>query len=409
MISGPLDESGYPRYIEFSERATKCRGSGSGSHSVREDAGRCYLDLEHPEICPVRTILAYRARKTEHQLEPSAPFLLGVYQTAEKNPEKHKYWYIDVPMGINTISKLYKSAFEEMNVDTKALKITATSCRKNLAQCASEAEVPGSVISKMMGHAMPETKYNYLKNREHSREAAAKATSRRAMGNTSSTFSDLVKEVTKKNKSVEPSVTVDSDTDEEVVEKPLKPKVKPSADLATPGPSNAPPPGFNMGPSTSQMPMMTAPMMMNPQQPFVGFQSPAQFAGYSPQPLMIGGYPQQNMGYFPPPTISPGYPQPGQMMFGPQPQQPSHQGPQMNSPQAVMAFQQSSIMGAGFSQQQKTGFYNGPGFSNFQQQVAMRMPLMDITNTGGNRPSIEGPKKKVKSNPPIVIDDEIDN
>ena len=209
---------------------TKTR-QGQGSHNKREDEGRVYLDSDKPDVCPVRTIMAYIGRKTEAQCEPKKPFLLSVKQSAEKNPQKDRFWFTGNRMGVNTIGKLYRSAFEEMGVDTKAMKITATSGRKQMVQSGAEAGVPGVVLSKMMGHAIPETKYNYYANRDATREAASIATSRRAMGDTDTDFQDVVKDLktkgTKKSaRKQKPVVVESSDESEEEIKAPLVKKRK---------------------------------------------------------------------------------------------------------------------------------------------------------------------------------------
>ena len=84
---------------------------------------------------------------------------------------------------------------------------------------------------------------------------------------------------------------------------------------------------------------------------------------------------------------------------------------QMHSPPAAVAsFQKSSFTGPGYSQQQITGLYNGPGGSNVQQQMFNMMPLRDVTNTSQGRLNIEGPVKKSKPNNALLaVEDEINN
>jgi len=147
LVMSDYDTDGYPFHIERLETLTKTRRGDEG----RELTGRLYKDDENADICPVRTICEYLARKTPAQREPKEPFMLNVNNAAQKDPAAYKFWYAGV-MGKNNISKLYSSAFEELGVDCKKLKISANSGRKQLLQAGADAMVPGNFLSKLAGH-----------------------------------------------------------------------------------------------------------------------------------------------------------------------------------------------------------------------------------------------------------------
>ena len=81
LIEGPL-EKGLPQWIELSERITKMKRGKK--KDVREVKGRIYLDNQHPEICPVRTFMEFKRRKTEFQNTKGKPLLWNVKQSAEE-------------------------------------------------------------------------------------------------------------------------------------------------------------------------------------------------------------------------------------------------------------------------------------------------------------------------------------
>ena len=209
MVMGPKSKecSDYPQYITLSERITKTRHGGKSD--IREIEGRCYLDPESPETCPVRTILAYQARKTHLQLQSDQPFFLTVKPTAEKDPQTEIFWYKNCPMGVNLLGKLFKNACDKAGLDTKAKKISATSCRKNLVQVGVEQNVPSPFLSKMLGQKSLDSKLHYLKHKDSTHKAASIVTSRSTQGKTDAKqdFNKLFRDIRngKEETSVNPS------------------------------------------------------------------------------------------------------------------------------------------------------------------------------------------------------------
>ena len=63
------------------------------------------------------------SKKTPEQSKADEPFMLNVKQSAQKEPDKHKYWFSGV-MGKNTISSIFRSAFEELGKKSKTFFLT---------------------------------------------------------------------------------------------------------------------------------------------------------------------------------------------------------------------------------------------------------------------------------------------
>ena len=101
---------------------------------------------------------------------------------SEQNPSSEQYWFINAPMGVNMLSKLFKNACQKAGLDTKSKKISATSCRKNLVQVGVEQNVPSPFLSKMLGQKSLDSKLSYLKHKDSTHKAASIVTSRSVQG-----------------------------------------------------------------------------------------------------------------------------------------------------------------------------------------------------------------------------------
>jgi len=195
LVYSDLDTDGFPNNIKRFETMSKCRRGDEG----RELIGTIYKDDAHPDVCPVRTICEYMARKTPAQRAPDQPFMLNVNLAAEKDPSKYKYWYAGI-MGKNQIGKLFRTVFEELGVDCKKLKISANSGRKQLLQAGADAMVPGNFLSKLAGHKIESSQLNYMRIKDDSHKAASLAINRRIFGKTEGTdFGTLFKAEQKKS------------------------------------------------------------------------------------------------------------------------------------------------------------------------------------------------------------------
>ena len=167
---------------------------------VREVEGRIYLDNQHPDICPVRTFMEFKRRKTEFQNSERKPLLWTVKQSAQANPERELFWYTNCRMGINLIGSLFQNAFSQIGVDIKAEKIKATSCRKNLVQAGADSNVPGHFISKMTGQKNLDSKLEYLTNKEKTHKAASLVVNRKTAGVSGANFAKVLNEISKETK-----------------------------------------------------------------------------------------------------------------------------------------------------------------------------------------------------------------
>ena len=115
LVFGPESSiQGLPQYFTLSERITKTRRSSKNDR--RNFVGRVYLDKDHPNLCPVRTLLHYQSKKTQQQLDDNYAFLLSVKQSAQKNPQMEVGWFTNHPMGVNYIGSLFKNAVEKAGV-----------------------------------------------------------------------------------------------------------------------------------------------------------------------------------------------------------------------------------------------------------------------------------------------------
>ena len=198
IIDGPEEKPGLPKWIRLSERITKTRRGRK--NDVRDVEGKVYLDSDHPEVCPVRTLLEFRRRKNDHQNAPGQPFLWTVKQSAQANPDREPFWYTNGRMGRNQIGNLFKQAFIEAGVDVKAEKIKGTSGRKNLAQAGADGMVPGGFLSKMMGQKSIDSKLHYLTNKEKSHQAASLVIQRGAGGVSGPAFPEIFQNLNTKKK-----------------------------------------------------------------------------------------------------------------------------------------------------------------------------------------------------------------
>ena len=103
FIFGPLNQSGFPEYIQLSD------------YRVRHDP-------ESPERCPVMNISIYQSKKTADQSAPGMPFIL--------NPELNtnsKNWFQNCAMGRNSIRSLFRRTFEKAGVDISDQRIRVSS------------------------------------------------------------------------------------------------------------------------------------------------------------------------------------------------------------------------------------------------------------------------------------------
>ena len=429
LIHGPKSSvEGLPEYITLNERLTKTRRGGKGQ--TRELPGRVFLDLEYPNLCPVRTLILYQSKKTVEQLSPDYPFFLTVKQSALKSPEKELYWYSSSPMGINYIGKLFTDAIKASNIDVGAKKITATSARKNLAQVGASANVPSALLSKLLGQNNIDSKVSYVSNTDKTQKAASLAIARGVRGQDNQDFSSIYKDVKTTNSEAEPDdisngnfeltlpdlaehdqtvqeflvqsdgslqpviqdQTVQSDSSLQPVNKDQTPPGPSNQNGAQtpPGPSNQygaqipPGPPNQYGAQTPPGPSHQYGAQSNwvsdpqypPYQPHpphnFGYCQPPQHYGYHQQPYFgYPAYPPYQPPYMPPPPPPPTYYPP------PQYHQPQYNQSQYHQPQYHQPKNQLSLNQYNYS------FNQGPSFPDCNQTIGnenRKRALTDISN-----------------------------
>ena len=110
FIFGPLNQSGFPEYIQLSD------------YRVRHDTGS-------PERCPVMNISIYQSKKTADQSAPGMPFIL--------NPELNtnsKNWFQNCAMGRNSLRSLFRRTLEKAGVDISDQRIRVSSGKLSRAR-----------------------------------------------------------------------------------------------------------------------------------------------------------------------------------------------------------------------------------------------------------------------------------
>ena len=100
---GPLNDFGYPEYIQLRDN-------------------KISMPAESSEVCPVRNIAFYQSKKTQLQRAPGMPFLL--LPEINKNA---KNWFQDNAMGKSNIESLFRKKFEQFGVDIQDQKISLSS------------------------------------------------------------------------------------------------------------------------------------------------------------------------------------------------------------------------------------------------------------------------------------------
>ena len=193
IVMGEKSTHGVPEKVTVSERVTKTR-QGQKNQS-RDCRPTMYADHENPDICPVRTFMAYQMRKTEAQRDGKQRFFLNVKQSAVRDPKKEEKWYATSPMSSKEIAKLLPNALKEIGIDTKVERLGNTSLRKSLAENLVKAEVPAVVIQQKAGHASAKSMNSYAKGGTTAHKAASLIMTRTMGGKKAEKFGNMVEEL----------------------------------------------------------------------------------------------------------------------------------------------------------------------------------------------------------------------
>ena len=148
------DESGR-EYLEFTERCTKTR-NGDVDGGSRAFAPKAFETPENPARCPVRTYKEYARRRPKDSLKPDSPFYLCINH---KRRAEDPIWYMNAPLGKNTIGKFMKNACQEAGV---AGQKTNHSARKTCVKRALEAGCPREYVAQLTGHRSVQSLENYV-------------------------------------------------------------------------------------------------------------------------------------------------------------------------------------------------------------------------------------------------------
>lgn len=138
------DENG--EYVEWCfERGTKTR-SGEVAGSL-DRAFKPKMFANGTDYCPVKYFKAYIAHRPAAANTPDRPFYLGI---KDKRLDEDTVWYLNAPMGKNTIAKFMKAASEGTGISGK--KVTNHSARKTMVQRLVDAKFTPNVVAQLSGH-----------------------------------------------------------------------------------------------------------------------------------------------------------------------------------------------------------------------------------------------------------------
>eukprot|EP00105_Crassostrea_gigas_P046736 XP_019930884.1 PREDICTED: uncharacterized protein LOC105348291 isoform X2 [Crassostrea gigas] len=128
-------------YLEYRERSTKTRtGVTSESRSFA------------PKMFENRAYKEFARRRPEQMNNPESPFYLGV----SRHPEKA--WYVNQPMGKNTIGNIVKVMCEAGGMQGRKVNHSA---RKTAISSLVHAGVPPTIIQQLSGHKNVNSINNY--------------------------------------------------------------------------------------------------------------------------------------------------------------------------------------------------------------------------------------------------------
>ena len=295
---GPKDDEGIPEYIKLSERLTKVeRGQ---RRQPRELAKTLYADKEMPEQCQLRAVLELQKRKTKEQLEPSAP-LFWTCRQLKGDAKSYQFWFTSIRMGVHKIGSLIPDQLRAAGVDIKGLAISGYSGRKTTLQGGLESGIPGPYLAKVVGQKAYSSTGSYIEHEDASAKAMSIAISRRAHGDDTNKFEDILAEVRKKDFLEISALKSGSSPDDELLQPVVKSK----------NPSGAQNVSYDGCPLDLQHSGPVVPPGVGPSPPQHGhlqqYQQFPQFQGHSDQFVPPVYYPPQY-----PPTPGQYPPTPGQ-------------------------------------------------------------------------------------------------
>ena len=127
------------------ERGTKTR-TGEVSGSMNR-AFQPKMFATNTDRCPVYFFKAFISYRPESSNYPESPFYLGI---KHKRPSDANIWYINCPMGINTLGNFMKTASAAVGIDGK--RVTNHSIRKTMIQRLVDSKFPPIEVAQLSGH-----------------------------------------------------------------------------------------------------------------------------------------------------------------------------------------------------------------------------------------------------------------
>ena len=186
---GPLKANGVPEYIELSERITKTRRGRTGQ--AREYKPRIDSNDEKPANCMVRPFLMLQAKKSSGQCAPDQPLFWTCLNA--KDYSTRSIWFANSRMRASTVGNMVAAQAKAAGFDTKKLKISGSSVRKNIFDSLMENEVPGVYASAHGGHGCLRSKENYVTNKDASKRAISRIIGDSLNGEDPGKFNEIVR------------------------------------------------------------------------------------------------------------------------------------------------------------------------------------------------------------------------
>ena len=204
LTYGPVDEKyGRPDWIRLNPRVTKTRKGRA--NDKREIDSKVFPNDDQPEICYVRTIVAYQMKKKPGQKQATAQFFLNPHQEAQKNPEKYN-WYVGDGLapgrqaGIHQLERLMTDALSAVGIDCKAEGYSAYSVRKSMFQGGADGNVDDITLSRYGGQKSTMSKRAYINSNDVHHKAASMTIQQRIFNNDDANYGTLIKKVEAKSR-----------------------------------------------------------------------------------------------------------------------------------------------------------------------------------------------------------------
>ncbi|XP_067664653.1 zinc finger MYM-type protein 2-like [Haliotis asinina] len=143
QITGPHTDQNGRRYLQYVEDVSKTNAGGVKDRKLQKKKVRAYENTKNPERCYVRLFMKYKSLCL-----PSSTRANAFYFTPMKKPKDGK-WYLESPMGHNTIQTTVKRICAEAGIEGRK---TNHSLRCTAATRLYEANISEQQICEQTGH-----------------------------------------------------------------------------------------------------------------------------------------------------------------------------------------------------------------------------------------------------------------